>query len=140
MEPPLWRHRSGFGDQLAEVNMRWMNQLQLRIRSLFQRQAADRELNDELDFHLHKQAEEFTAQGMNPQEARLAALRFFGGVTQHQEECREARGTRFLENIPQDLRFGLRMLRRSPGFSILTILCLTLGIGANAAVFTWIEG
>ena len=120
--------------------MRWTNQLQLRIRSLFQRQAADSELNDELAFHLQKQTEEFIAQGMDPQEARLAALRSFGGVTQHQEECREARGTRFLENIPQDIRFGLRMLRRSPGFSILTILCLTLGIGANAAVFTWIEG
>ena len=71
---------------------------------------------------------------------RYAALRALGGVTQIEQQCRDARGHSFIENAIQDLRYGFRQLLRSPGFSILTILCLTLGIGANAAVFSWAEG
>jgi predicted permease len=77
---------------------------------------------------------------MNPQEARRAARQSLGGVEQVKEECRDMRRTNLIENFLQDVRFGFRMLRRSPGFTALTILCLTLGIGANAAVFSWVEG
>src|SRR5205823_168619 len=63
-----------------------------------------------------------------------------GGIEQAKEECRDERKVNLIENFLQDVRFGLRLLRRSPGFSLLAILCLTLGIGANAAVFSWIEG
>src|SRR3981081_1079983 len=77
---------------------------------------------------------------MTPKAARHAALRSMGGIEQAKEECREARKVNLIENFLQDVRFGLRMLRRSPGFSLLAILCLTVGIGANASVFRWIEG
>src|SRR5689334_8679161 len=79
-------------------------------------------------------------QGMPAEEARADAKRRFGNTTLLKERTREVDVFMFLEGVIQDLAFGLRMLRRNPGFSILAILCLTLGIGANAAVFTWIEG
>src|SRR5215467_9497226 len=120
--------------------MRWYYKLPLRLRSLFRKDKAEQELNEELQFHLQNQIDEFVAQGVNPQEARRAALQALGGVEQVKEECREARKMNLVENFARDMRQGLRMLRRNPGFTVLTILCLTLGIGANAAVFSWVEG
>jgi macrolide transport system ATP-binding/permease protein len=120
--------------------MRWYYKLPLRLRSLFLKDRAELDLSDELQFHLQNQIDEFVAQGMNPQEARRAARQSLGGVEQIKEECRDMRRTNLIENFLQDVRFGFRMLRRSPGFTVLTILCLTLGIGANAAVFSWVEG
>lgn len=120
--------------------MRWYYKLPLRLSSLFRKDRAELDLSDELQFHLQNQIDEFVAHGMNPQEARRAALQSLGGVEQVKEECREMRRTSLIENFLQDVRFGFRMLRRNPGFTVLTILCLTLGIGANAAVFSWVEG
>lgn len=120
--------------------MRWYYKLPILLNSLFRKDKAELDLSDELQFHLQNQIDEFVAQGMNPQEARRAARQSLGGVEQVKEECREMRCTNLIENFLQDVRFGFRMLRRSPGFTILTILCLTLGIGANAAVFSWVEG
>jgi hypothetical protein len=120
--------------------MRWYYKLPLRLRSLFHRNKAEQDLSEELQFHLQNQIDEYVARGMSPQEARHAALRSLGGVEQVKEECREARQMNLIESFVRDMGLGLRMLRRNPGFSILAILCLTLGIGANAAVFSWVEG
>src|SRR6266702_4227877 len=120
--------------------MRWYYKLPLRLRSIFHKNRAELDLSEELQFHLQNQIDEYVAQGMNPKEARHTALRSLGGIEQAKEECRDARKVNLIENFLQDARFGMRMLRRSPGFSLLAILCLTLGIGANAAVFSWIEG
>ena len=120
--------------------MRWYYKFPLRLRSLFRIRRAEQDLGDEVQFHLQCQIEEYVAKGMDPEEARYAALRSLGGVEQMKEECREMRNVNYIENLVQDLYFGFRMLRRNPGFSILAILCLTLAIGSNAAVFSWIEG
>ena len=120
--------------------MRWYYKLPLRLRSLFRKQEAESELNDEIQFHLQSLAEQYIAQGMKPEAARRAALHELGHVEAVKEECREMRKVNFVENVLQDVHFGLRMLRRNPGFSTLAILCLVLGIGSNAAVFSWIEG
>jgi macrolide transport system ATP-binding/permease protein len=120
--------------------VRWFYKLPLRLRSLFRKDKAEMDLRDELQFHLESQIDEFVAEGMNPQEARRTALQSLGGVEQVKEECREMRRTNLIENFLQDVRYGFRMLRRSAGFTVLAVLCLTLGIGATAAVFSWVEG
>jgi len=110
-----------------------------RLAALFRRHLED-DLDDELRSHLEMSIELNLRKGMPPAAARREALRSFGGLEQTKELYRDQRGLPMIETALQDLRFGLRMLRRSPGFSALVILCLTLGIGANAAVFSWIEG
>jgi len=111
-----------------------------RIAALFKRRRLEQDFDEELRSHLEMAVERNLRRGMSGDEARRAALRDLGGVEQTKEIYRDQRGVPAIENFVQDLRFGLRMLRRSPGFSVLAILCLTLGIGANAAVFSWIEG
>jgi len=118
----------------------WLSTLPLRLRALLRRQQVDQELKDELQDHLDRQVDENVAKGMSPEEARYAALRSMGGMTQVEQQCRDARGRNIADEFVQDLRYGFRQLRRSPGFSALAILCLTLAIGANAAVFSWVEG
>jgi len=118
----------------------WLYTLPLRWRDRFRGKQADQELSDELRDHLEQQIQVNLENGMSMVDARHAALRALGGITQIEQQCRDARGHSFVENTIQDLRFGFRQLCRSPGFSVLTILCLTLGIGANAAVFSWAEG
>ena len=111
-----------------------------RLAALFRRRRLEDDLDEELRSHLGMAIEFNVRKGMSAAEARREALRSFGGVEQTKEMCRDQRGLPMIETAWQDLRFGFRMLRRSPGFSILAILCLTLGIGANASVFSWIEG
>ena len=112
----------------------------LRLASLFRRGRLEADLDAEVRAHLEMAAEMNERAGMREEEAWREARRSFGGVEQTKELYREQRGLPMIETTLQDLRFGLRMLRRNPGFSILAILCLTLGIGANAAVFSWVEG
>ena len=118
----------------------WLYTLPLRLRSFFRHKQVDQELEDELRDHLEQQIKENLAAGMPPEEACYSAPRALGGITQIEQQCRDARGGSLLRNFVQDLRYGFRQLRRNKGFSALAILCLTLGIGANAAVFSWVEG
>jgi predicted permease len=111
-----------------------------RLFGLFQKNRRDAEMADELQAHVDLLTERNIASGMSPTDARNAALREFGGVEQIKETAREQRVWRWADEFVQDVRFGARMLLRTPGFSILAILCLTLGIGTNAAVLSWIEG
>lgn len=111
-----------------------------RLTTLFRRQRLEEDLDEELRSHLEMAAEANLRKGMSAEDARREALRSFGGVEQTKEIYRDQRGLPVIETTFQDLRFGLRMLRRDPGFSVLAMLCLTLGIGANAAVFSWVEG
>ena len=122
------------------MTFEWFYTLPLRLRSFFRRKQVDQELNDELRDHLEQQIKENLATGMSHEDARYSALRALGGMTQIEQQCRDARGASVMDDLVQDLRYGFRQLWRSRGFSFLAILCLTLGIGANTAVFSWIEG
>ena len=111
-----------------------------RLAGLFSKARRDRELSDEIQQHIELLTQRHLAAGMSPNEARIQALREFGGIEQIKEASREQRTWMWADEFLQDVRFGARMLWRSPGFSILAILCLTIGIGTNAAVLSWIEG
>lgn len=119
---------------------RWFYSLPVRARSFFRPSQVDQDLKEELREHLEQQIKDNVARGMSPEEARYSALRTLGGITQIEQQCRDARGASILADFVQDLRYGFRQLCRNPGFSALAILCLTLGIGANTAVFSWVEG
>jgi macrolide transport system ATP-binding/permease protein len=118
----------------------WLYSLPLRLRAFLHPSQVDQEMRDELLAHLEQQINENIAKGMSPEKARRSALIAMGGITQIEQRCRDARGGSILQDFFQDLGYGVRQLRRSPGFSALAVLCLTLGIGANAAVFSWAEG
>ena len=107
-----------------------------RWAALFQRTRLDRELEDELREHFAMAEEEHRRRGMNAEEARVCALRAFGGVTQVREQVRLREGWPWVENLRRDSGYALRQIRRSPGFAAGVVLTLALGIGATTAMFT----
>jgi predicted permease len=116
--------------------MRWLKILRLRFRSLFLRAAVERELEDELRFHFDRQMEQNIATGMDPVQARYAALRQVGHFTQYNDECRDARRTGVIDSFWEDARYAARNLRRDPFLALAATITLAVCIGANTTVFS----
>jgi predicted permease len=117
-----------------------LNDLRYRIRALLSRKQVEEELDEELRFHFERQVDKFRRSGMTEQEAKRKARLAFGGHEQVKENCREARGTSFVELTVDDAKYAVRQLWGNPTFALVMIFTLALSIGANSAIFSVIDG
>jgi len=120
--------------------MRWLAKLRMLLRSIFERRQLDAELDEELREHLEQEIGNNIGSGMSREEARRAANRAVGSLSLIKDECREARAANFIETFTHDLRYSLRMLWRSPLFTLIALITLSVGIGATTAIFSVVNG
>src|SRR5262249_41156761 len=117
----------------------WLKSFLRRVRGLWRSETIHREITDELQFHIDMRVEENIRRGMSPDEARRDAERSFGNLTRIKEQGYDVRGGRWLETVWQDIRYGMRILLKNPGFALIAVILLGLCIGANTAIFSRVD-